>query len=215
MTADDYAKILWDYEKLSQTIEPCDGIIVPGSHDNDPARYAVELLGKGFGKYIIFSGGVLQTKPDTYEKGDKTEAEEYMAIAHKMGAPHDQLFLENRAKHTVENLKFSIELALEKELHTDSFLIVHKPYNERRLHAIIEKHFPTTKFIITSEPTTFEKYTDRGIPKKYIYESMVGDIQRLKLYGENGFQAPVEIPREVWEAYEKLVEMGYTRRMVK
>ncbi len=215
MTADDYAKILWDYEKLGQVLEPCDGIIVPGSHDNDPARYAVELLTKGFGKYIIFSGGVLQTNPHTYEKESRTEAESYMDIAKKLGAPQDKLFLENRAKNTAENIQFSIELAREKELAHGSFVIVHKPYNERRLIAIVEKQFPGTKFLVTSEPTTFEKYINRGIPKKYIYESRVGDIQRLKMYGENGFQVPVEIPEKVWDAYLKLVEMGYSKRLIK
>jgi uncharacterized SAM-binding protein YcdF (DUF218 family) len=215
MTADDYAKILWDYEKLSQPLEKCDGIIVPGSHDNDPARYAVELLNQGYAQYIIFSGGVKQTDPHTLAKKEKTEAEAYFDIALSLGAPAEKLFLENKAKNTGENLRFSLNLAKEKGLSADSFIIVHKPYNERRLAAITAKQVPEVKFLITSEPTTFEKYTNRGIPKKYIYESMVGDIQRLKIYGENGFQMPVDIPKEVWSAYEKLVEMGYTRRLVK
>jgi uncharacterized SAM-binding protein YcdF (DUF218 family) len=215
MTADEYAKILWDYLKLNQKLEKCDGIIVLGSHDNDPAKYAVELLQKNLVDYIIFSGGVLQTDPYTYQKKTKTEAENYMDIARNLGAPKEKLFLENKATNTAENVKFSIGLAGEKSLKTDSFILVHKPYNERRLVALVEKQFPGPKFIVTSEPTTFEKYTNRGIPKTYIYESIVGEMQRLKKYGENGFQMPVEIPTKVWEAYEKLVEMGYTRRLIK
>jgi uncharacterized SAM-binding protein YcdF (DUF218 family) len=215
MTADDYSKILWDYLKLNQKLERCEGIIVLGSHDNDPARYAVELLQKDLADYIIFSGGVLQTDPHTYGKISKTEAENYMDIALNLGAPKEKLFLENKATNTAENLKFSIRLAQENGLETKSFILVHKPYNERRLVALVEKQFPGPKFIVTSEPTTFEKYTNRGIPKTYIYENIVGEMQRLKSYGENGFQMPVEIPAKVWKAYEKLVEMGYTRRLVK
>ena len=42
---------------------------------------------------------------------------------------------------------------------------------------------------------------------------MVGDLQRIKLYPEKGFQIPQSIPTEVWAAYESLVEAGYNRHL--
>ena len=43
---------------------------------------------------------------------------------------------------------------------------------------------------------------------------MVGDLQRIKLYPEKGFQIHQEIPRDVWSAYEELVKAGYNQRLV-
>jgi hypothetical protein len=44
---------------------------------------------------------------------------------------------------------------------------------------------------------------------------MVGDLQRTKLYPDKGFQIYQEIPSDVWEAYEKLVEQDYTKHLLK
>lgn len=214
MEVDFLAEVLWNYLKLGQKLKPCSGIIVPGSHDNGPAHYAVHLFKNGYGKYLIFSGGVLQTDPNTYTKTEKTEAEVYAEIARKLGVPENRIHIESRAQNTAENLRFSLALAKEKGLDATSFMIVHKPYNERRLETIIKKQIPEMNYIITSEPTTFKEYTNKHIPKRYVIESMVGDVQRLKIYSENGFQIPVEIPKEVWDAYQALINLGYTKRMI-
>jgi hypothetical protein len=43
---------------------------------------------------------------------------------------------------------------------------------------------------------------------------MVGDLQRLIVYGRKGWSVPQVIPDEVMEAYEGLVAAGYTRRLL-
>jgi hypothetical protein len=43
---------------------------------------------------------------------------------------------------------------------------------------------------------------------------MVGDLQRIRVYPEKGFQIPQEIPADVWDAYEELVAAGYDTRLV-
>ena len=43
---------------------------------------------------------------------------------------------------------------------------------------------------------------------------MVGDLQRIRVYAERGFQIPQEIPDEVWAAYEELVQLGFDERLV-
>ena len=43
---------------------------------------------------------------------------------------------------------------------------------------------------------------------------MVGDLQRIRVYAEKGFQIPQEIPDEVWKAYEELVALGFRERLV-
>ncbi len=39
---------------------------------------------------------------------------------------------------------------------------------------------------------------------------IVGDMQIMKAYAESGFQVPVDIPDDVWDAHKRLVRAGYT-----
>jgi hypothetical protein len=43
---------------------------------------------------------------------------------------------------------------------------------------------------------------------------LVGDIQRIDLYAERGFAAPQPMPATVKQAYEHLVQHGYTARLI-
>jgi hypothetical protein len=43
---------------------------------------------------------------------------------------------------------------------------------------------------------------------------MVGDLQRIRVYAERGFQIPQEIPGDVWCAYEELVRDGYDQYLI-
>jgi hypothetical protein len=43
---------------------------------------------------------------------------------------------------------------------------------------------------------------------------MVGDLQRIRLYPEKGFQIHQDIPDDVWDAYEELVKAGYTKYLI-
>ena len=52
------AEILWDYHHLNQEITPGDSIIAFGSHDLHVAERAAELYLQGYGKFIIFTGGL-------------------------------------------------------------------------------------------------------------------------------------------------------------
>ena len=43
---------------------------------------------------------------------------------------------------------------------------------------------------------------------------IVGDLQRMVVYAQKGYQIPQEIPTHVWEAFEALTAMGYTDELV-
>jgi hypothetical protein len=42
----------------------------------------------------------------------------------------------------------------------------------------------------------------------------VGDLQRIIEYPKREFQTTQEIPTEIFDAYEKLVGLGYTEHML-
>ena len=43
---------------------------------------------------------------------------------------------------------------------------------------------------------------------------MVGDLQRIRLYPQKGFQIAQDIPDDVWHAYESLVAAGYDKHLI-
>ena len=73
--------------------------------------------------------------------------------------------------------------------------------------------------IVTSPRVTFdeylEKYSNQELSKRDVVSIMVGDLQRIKLYPERGFQIYQEIPDDVWHAYEELVKAGYSKYLIK
>ena len=59
------------------------------------------------------------------------------------------------------------------------------------------------------------KYSNDTLSTDDVVSIMVGDLQRVKLYAEKGFQIPQDIPADVWDAYEALVAAGYDTRLVR
>jgi uncharacterized SAM-binding protein YcdF (DUF218 family) len=103
----------------------------------------------------------------------------------------------------------------EKGLDPQSFIVVQKPYMERRSYATFSKHWPAKKLLVTSPKISFEEYPNEEIPMERVINIMAGDLQRIKLYPEKGFQVYQEIPAEVWDAFEKLVALGFDKHLMK
>lgn len=72
---------------------------------------------------------------------------------------------------------------------------------------------PEYDVIIHSENISCEKYYKRN-GNEWI-DVLVGDVQRMKLFYEKGWQIKMEIPQEVWNAYENLVKRGYDKFVLK
>lgn len=205
------AKKLWDYHHVSHTLERSDCILVLGSHDTRVAERGAELYLQAWAPILIFSGGLGRLTGDTWTE---TEADKFAAIAEKMGVPKENILIENRSTNTGENILFTQQLLKERNLDPQSFIVVQKPYMERRSFATFKKHWPGKKLIVTSPQISFEEYPNEEIPLAHVINIMVGDLQRIKIYPEKGFQVFQEIPGDVWQAYERLVELGYDRDLV-
>lgn len=206
------AKKLWNYHQLHHKLERSDCILVLGSMDIRTAERGAEVYLQGYAPIIIFSGGLGKLTKDVWQG---TEAELFATIALDKGVPREAIFIENKSTNTGENILFTQQLLQEKNLHMQSFIVVQKPYMERRSYATFKKHWPDKKLFVTSPLLTFEEYPNDTISVEKLINMMVGDLQRIKLYPEKGFQVYQEIPGEVWEAYEELVEMGFNQQLVK
>jgi len=205
------AKILWDYHHINQPLEKSDCILALGSHDLRVAERGAELYLQGWAPILIFSGGLGNLTKGIWKEA---EADKFAAVAENMGVPRSAMLIENKSTNTGENILFTQKLLQEKSLDPQSFIVVQKPYMERRSYATFKKHWPDKRLIVASPQISFEDYPNDEIPLEKVINILVGDLQRIKIYPEKGFQIYQEIPDDVWQAYEKLIELGYTDHLV-
>lgn len=208
---DQLAQKICDYHRLNHALEKSDCIMVLGSNDPRVAQRGAELYLQGWAPLLIFCGNVGALTEGLY---GRPEAEHFAEIAIGMGVPEECILVENRSTNTGENIKFTRELLQKIRFDPDSFIVVQKPYMERRAYATFKQFWPEKKFIVTSPQISYLDYPLPHMPKEKLISIVVGDLQRIKLYPEKGFQIPQEIPDDVWEAYEKLVALGFTDHLV-
>jgi uncharacterized SAM-binding protein YcdF (DUF218 family) len=205
------AQTLWDYHHVNHTLEKSDCILVLGSHDLRVAERGAELYLEGWAPLLVFSGGLGRL---TQEIWSEAEADKFASIAVAKGVPKDAILIENKSTNTGENILFTQQLFREKSIDPQSFIVVQKPYMERRSYATFKRHWPNKKLQVTSPQISLNNYPNEEISLEEVIHIMVGDLQRIKIYPEKGFQIFQEIPDEVWEAYEKLVELGYNSHLI-
>lgn len=210
------AKKLWNYHRLNQPLQPADAIFVLCSYDKRVAERGAQLWLEGWAPLLIFSGGLGVI---TRTLWSEPEADQFAQIALKLGVPADAILIENQSTNTGENVLFTQRLLAERKLDPASFLLVQKPYMERRSFATFRKVWPQKLVRVTSPQVSYEAYLDSysnpDLSQEQVINIMVGDLQRIREYPQKGFQIPQEIPQDVWEAYEALVKQGYNQHLIK
>ena len=206
------AQIVWDYHHLHHQLKKSDCILVLGSHDTRVAERGAELYLQDWAPILIFSGGLGRLTEGVWQE---TEADKFSRIAIQRGVPANAILVENKSTNTGENIRFTRQLLEHKNLYPETFIVVQKPYMERRSYATFKKVWPEKDVIITSPQISFEKYSTADLPLDRVIQIMVGDLQRIKLYAERNFQIAQDIPQKVWSAYEQLVKAGYDEQLVK
>jgi uncharacterized SAM-binding protein YcdF (DUF218 family) len=203
---------VWNYLKVNDTPEPSDAILVLGSHDLRVAERGADLYLQGFAPLMIFTGGLGNF---TKQMWTTPEADLFAAVARKKGVPDNAILVENRSTNTGENIKFTQKLLEDKGLFLNSFILVQKPYMERRSYATAKQHWPHKKLLTTSPQISFMDYPNEEFSFGKVINIMVGDLQRIKIYPEKGFQVYQEIPADVWDAFEQLVALGFDKHLAK
>ena len=200
------ALVLWKYHHLNHKLEPCDCILVLGSHDLRVAEEGARLYLAGFAPLIVFSGGLGNLTSTIWKV---PEADQFAEIALKMGVPPTTIMVENKSTNTGENIRFTEKLLAENKLHPQSLILVQKPYMERRTYATTRIYWPEKKLLVTSPQLSFDQYHTAEIPIEKVISIMVGDLERIRYYPDKGFQIHQDIPGNVWQAWELLVDAGY------
>jgi len=203
------ARIIWDYLHLGHRLERSDIIVVFGSSDIRCPEWGARLWLEGWAPWILMSGG----RGRLTAHWERTEAEVFAAAAERLGVPGDRILIESRSRNTGENVRFARRLVEEKGLDPRSYILVHTPHMERRVLATFTHFWPGKKATVTSPPVSLEAFPAPGTLDRFIHR-LAGEVHRILEYPPRGFQAPMEVPREVHEAWKELLALGYDGDLV-
>jgi uncharacterized SAM-binding protein YcdF (DUF218 family) len=206
---------IWQYHQLNHELTKSDVILVLCSHDTVVAERGAQLFLEGWAPLLVFSGGLGSI---TGRVWTEPEADRFANLAMALGVPREDILIENKSTNTGENVRFTRQLLADRQLDPGKFIVVQKPYMERRSYATFKKVWPEKDLIVTSPKISLDVYLSRysheTLSADDVVSIMVGDLQRIHLYPAKGFQIPQDIPDDVWDAYEQLVEAGYDKHLV-
>src|SRR3954447_19359159 len=130
------AETLWNYHVMKHEIASADAILVPCSHDERVAERAAQLYHALWAPLVIFSGG---QGAITRALWDEPEAERFARISVELGVPSESILIEPHSTNTGENIEFTKRLLAERGLDLQKFIVVQKPYMERRAFATFRR----------------------------------------------------------------------------
>ena len=210
------AEKIWNYHRLQHELARSDAILVLCSHDERVAERGAQLFLEGFAPLLIFSGG---RGAITSKLWAEAEAERFARIAIGMGVAPERIVVEPNSTNTGENVRFTRQLLGEMGIDPQSFIVVQKPYMERRSYATFLQYWPEKHVVVTSPQASFDdyiaEYTHSSLTADDVVAIMLGDLQRIRVYPKLGYQIAQEIPDDVWEAFEQLVDAGYDKYLIR
>lgn len=200
-------KIIWDYMVLDEDFPKCDLIIGCGCQSLTIPITCANLYKQGYADKIIFAGGLGKITKYHFKKA---EAEMYKEIAIQEGVPEEKIWIENKSTNTGDNFRFSKKIIDEENWNIKNILIVHNKFSERRTLSAAKAIIKDKELYITSAKVSFDDFIQSLQNKEEkriikIVSSMVGDIQRMIIFPQFGWQ----IKQEVQNAYRKLKSMGF------
>ena len=209
-------QVIWDYLCLGEEPKQANCIVGFGNFNTDIARRAAELYHQGLAPKVLFTGGLGR---NTEGLLPEPEAVRFARVAMECGVPAEDILIEDKSTNTKENIEFTRALLEKDGIPYDHILGVHQPFMERRIKAAMGVYWPDLNFSVTSPQVTIPEYLDRakkqGISENAAVSVIVGDFQRMDLYAKKGFQIPQHIPEEAWNAFYRLVEMGFDKQLAK
>ena len=209
-------QVIWDYLGMHQQPRQADCIVGFGNFNTNIARRAAELYHQGYAPRILFTGGLGR---NTEGMLPEPEAVRFAKTAMDCGVPREAILLEDRSRNTKENIEFTRDLLEAQGVPHGHILGVHQPFMERRIVAAMGVYWPEQSFSVTSPQVTIPQYLEdskrQGLTENAAVSVIVGDFQRIELYAKLGYQLPQFIPEEAWEAYHRLVAMGFDKQLAK
>ena len=143
-----------DYIFVSDEPEKVDAIFLPGGSHPELPEYAVELLHKGYAKWLIPSGGVsvkrdkwpgVRSKAEIYDGDYQSDCEFFVDVFKKNGVPAEVIIKEDKSGHTRDNAFLSRKVVDESGIEIKTALIVCKAFHARRCLMLYQMAFPNVE----------------------------------------------------------------------
>jgi uncharacterized SAM-binding protein YcdF (DUF218 family) len=208
------ARVIWNYLQLRHRPIPADVIIALGTNDLRVAKFAARMYRQGFGRRVVFTGGIAHQNDLLSTGWERPEAEMFAEAAEKEGVPRDRMLLETRATNTAENIRFARLLIEDHGVEVRNVVLVVKPFMQRRTWASMVVEWPEMPASVASQEMTLDEYfTDELTPER-VTNIMMGDLQRIWVYSRRQWAAPQVVPGEVRTAFDRLVQLGFTKQLI-
>ncbi|WP_430782969.1 YdcF family protein [Actinoplanes sp. G11-F43] len=202
---------LWSYHNMGHELRPADVGIGLGSHDLGVAKIATELYFKKMYPWLVFTGA---NAPTTIERFPRGEAIHYREYAIDNGVPADSILVETEARNTSQNIEYTRAILKDHEIQANSIILMSRPYQQRRAYATCKKIWPKIDVICIALPISLEEYVANIGDSRKVIDMIVGDTQRIEVYAKLGFAISQHIPEDVKAAFSRLIEAGYTSRLI-
>jgi hypothetical protein len=189
----DDLETLWGYLAPRTREQPSDVIFCFGSRSPGIAHHAAALYERRVAPMIIVSGGA-RGRVEPYA----TEAAWYVEILRGAGVPDECIVVEERARHTGENVSFGMEAARAHGLEVRSATLVSLPTMLRRCRATFRLQFPD---VVTHPQPPYHLHDHT---RAHAMRTALRELERLRTYPDAGFIAPEPIPEHVDRAAARL-----------
>ena len=200
---------LWHYHQLHHEPRPTDVGIGLGGHDLGVAACAAELYHSGRFPLIVFTGANAPTTVERFPRGEAVHFREH-ALAREV--PDAAILLEPEATNTGENITFTRRLLRTHVI--QAVTLISRPYQQRRAYATCRRLWPEVDVVCASQPLPLDAYLRSIGDVDRVINMLAGDTQRITLYAERGFAIPQPMPDDVQTALRRLIDAGYTNRLV-
>lgn len=202
---------MWHYHRRQDPLRPVDAIVGLGSYDLRVADHCAALYRQAIAPLVIFTGGAGNWTAGVW---DTPEATLFARRALTLGVAQPHLLTETRSTNLSENFRFTRALAEKRGLGLRSAAVVSKPNTLRRAYATAAQVWPELEVLATAADRHWSEQTGPGIDREAVINEMVGDLQRLLVYPQRGWQIPQTVPAPVLAAYRELIRRGYRRHLL-
>ena len=200
---------IFQFLNKKDALQKADVIIGFGHFDMNIPRQCCDLYLKGYGKKIIYTGGVGAGSAD-FKNAEAVEFLNYTK-AHFPQIPAEDIIIEDRSTNTGENIRFSMEKMREVspdlnfESGIRSAILVATPARQLRVYLTVKMHLKNIRLINLPPETTLEENIALFDQKNESFtKQLKGELDRLMIYPAQGLCEKIDIPGTVLEAYQQI-----------
>ena len=161
---------------------PADLIFVFGTRLAEPARRAADLFERRLAPYIVVTGGAGR------QLDGLNEADHHRNLLVGAGVPAEQIIVENRSTHTLENILFAVPL-INQRIPNPRIVTAVVKRSHRRALVLLARHMPTIERIYAVDYEAGMAHHRLEKELRYMRELMASGIDPLVADGHGWSRA--------------------------